>query len=154
MGLHYNVPESQLSDPAVREHRIRVWWTAYSFDRMWAAKLGHPVAVQDHFIEVDFPSDPKLTTPSDDFADAAYLVASLQLARLSGRIVHSIYDRRSKDTSLAQRVQEALRDLRAWVEELPSHLHIDSTDDSDARPKPVSLHLYFNQVSSVSYHLL
>ncbi|KAI6914301.1 hypothetical protein KC318_g585 [Hortaea werneckii] len=32
MGLHLNVPPSLLPDPVAREHRICVWWTAYTFD--------------------------------------------------------------------------------------------------------------------------
>lgn len=142
MGLHLNVPESQLRDAAAREHRNRVWWTAYSFDRMWASRLGHPVAIQDSDIEVDFPSN----TPSDDFADSAYFIASIRLARLAGRVINSIYTRRPQQKTLSQRVQEALRDLRTFVEELPPHLHIEPTDGPEPSPKPLSLHLYFNQV--------
>ncbi|KAI8722716.1 Zn(2)-C6 fungal-type domain-containing protein [Fusarium sp. LHS14.1] len=150
MGLHLNVPESQLRDAAAREHRNRVWWTAYSFDRMWASRLGHPVAIQDNDIEVDFPSDPVLDPPSDDFADSAYFIASIRLARLAWRVINSIYTRRPQQKTLSQRVQEALRDLRTFVEELPPHLHIESTDGPEPSPKPLSLHLYFNQVAITS----
>ncbi|KAH7126141.1 fungal-specific transcription factor domain-containing protein [Dactylonectria macrodidyma] len=146
MGLHLNVPESQLSDPSVREHRNRVWWTAFTFDRMWASRLGHPVAIQEEFIEVDLPKDLGPGNDSDDFKDAAYLIASLQLARLAGRISYSIYSRNPQETSLSQRVQEALKSLRNWVEELPAHLHLDPKDSTaEPSPKPLSLHLYFNQ---------
>lgn len=146
MGLHLNVPESQLRDPAVREHRNRVWWTAYSFDRMWASRLGHPVAIQDEFIEVDLPTNPVLGGCHDDFMDSSYINANIRLARLAGRIGYSIYSRAAQQTSLSQRVQEALKDLRNWVEELPAHLHIESKDsNADPSPKPLSLHLYFNQ---------
>lgn len=114
---------------------------------MWASRLGHPVAIQDEFIEVDLPSDPVLASNQDDFKDAAYLVASVRLARLAGRIGYSIYNRNPQETSLSQRVQEALKDLRNWVEELPDHLHIDPKDyNVEPSPKPLSLHLYFNQV--------
>ncbi|KAJ3954945.1 hypothetical protein N0V92_008530 [Colletotrichum tropicale] len=83
MGLHLNVPESQLRDVAAREHRNRVFWTAYIFDRMWASKLGHPVCVQDVDIEVDLPSNPTVDESiADDFADASYFVASVKLARV------------------------------------------------------------------------
>lgn len=147
MGLHLNVPESQLRDAAAREHRVRVWWTAYIFDRMWAAKLGHPVAVQDIDIEVDLPSNPAVDeSVADDFADASYFVASVKLARLLGRVVPSIYRRRAQQTSLSHRVQEALKELRAWSGELPPQLHIDFKPTSERTPKPISLHLNFNQV--------
>src|SRR5688572_24726671 len=58
MGLHLNIPAAQLSDPVQREHRNRVWWTAYIFDRMWATKLGCPPAIQDEDVKVDLPSTP------------------------------------------------------------------------------------------------
>ncbi|KAK1634526.1 fungal-specific transcription factor domain-containing protein [Colletotrichum phormii] len=146
MGLHLNVPESQLRDAAAREHRVRVWWTAYIFDRMWAAKLSHPVAVQDIDIEVDLPSNPVVDDNiADDFADASYFVASVKLAGLLGKVVPSIYRRRAQDTSLSHRVQEALKDLRGWSAELPPQLHIDSKPTSERMPKPISLHLNFNQ---------
>ncbi|EWZ38918.1 hypothetical protein FOCG_08754 [Fusarium oxysporum f. sp. radicis-lycopersici 26381] len=147
MGLHLNVPESQLRDTGAREHRNRVWWTAYSFDRMWASRLGHPVAIQDDDIEVDLPTDPVLDTPSDDFADSSYFIAGLRLARLAAKVINAIYTRRPQQKTLSQRVQEALRDLRAFVEELPPHLHIEPTDAPEPSPKPLSLHLYFNQVA-------
>ncbi|KAF5532490.1 positive activator of transcription [Fusarium napiforme] len=147
MGLHLNVPESQLRDAGAREHRNRVWWTAYSFDRMWASRLGHPVTIQDDDIEVDLPTDPVLDTPSDDFADSSYFIAGLRLARLAAKVINAIYTRRPQQKTLSQRVQEALRDLRAFVEELPPHLHIEPTDAPEPSPKPLSLHLYFNQVA-------
>ena len=149
MGLHLNVPESQLSDAGAREHRTRVWWTAYIFDRMWASKLGHPVSVRDDVIEVDLPSNPIVESGTSDFRDCAYFVASVRLARLSGRIVHSIYSRKVEQKSLSQRVQEALKDLRQFVQDLPSHLHIESSDAPEPSPKPISLslNLCFNQVS-------
>ncbi|KAJ0307877.1 hypothetical protein COL516b_003849 [Colletotrichum fioriniae] len=146
MGLHLNVPETQLRDAAAREHRVRVWWTAYIFDRMWAAKLSHPVAVQDIDIEVNLPSNPVVDDNiADDFADASYFVASVKLAGLLGKVVPSIYRRRLQDTSLSHRVQEALKDLRGWSAELPPELHIDSKPTSERMPKPISLHLNFNQ---------
>ncbi|KAF5660121.1 transcription activator [Fusarium heterosporum] len=147
MGLHLNVPESQLRDAGAREHRNRVWWTAYSFDRMWASRLGHPVAIRNEDIEVDLPTDPVLDVPSDDFGDSSYFIASIRLAQLAARVINSIYTRKPQQKTLSQRVQEALKDLRAFVEELPPHLHIEPTDAPEPSPKPLSLHLYFNQIA-------
>ncbi|KAG8356141.1 hypothetical protein FVEN_g6006 [Fusarium venenatum] len=147
MGLNLNVPESQLRDAGAREHRNRVWWTAYSFDRMWASRLGHPVAIREDEIQVDLPTDPVLEIPSDDFGDSSYFIASIRLASLAAKVINSIYTRRPQQKTLSQRVQEALKDLRAFVEELPAHLHIEPTDAPEPSPKPLSLHLYFNQVA-------
>ncbi|KAI7921385.1 hypothetical protein M0657_006096 [Pyricularia oryzae] len=151
MGLHLNVPPSQLEDPAIREHRVRVWWTAYHFDRLCASNLGTPYAIDTEEVQVDLPADrPELegTPAAGDFADAAYITARVKLTRVLGRIVLSIYGRRTHRESLSHRVQQALKDLSAWVEELPAHLHIDAKGSgaSELVPKPISLRLSLNQV--------
>jgi proline utilization trans-activator len=145
MGLHLNVPEPLLTDPATREHRIRVWWTAYTFDRMWATKLGYPVAIQDSDIDLDLPSNKLLDR---DFEDSAYSVAMIELARISGRITHSVYGKSSQQASLSQRVHDSLSALRKWLKDLPSTLQMDPTRDNMADQKAESLHLLFNQVRS------
>ncbi|KAF9878591.1 C6 transcription factor [Colletotrichum karsti] len=147
MGLHLNIPESQLRDPDLREHRKRLFWTTYVFDRIWASKLGHPSAIQDSDIGVDLPSEPVVgQTFAADFDDTSYHIASLRLAALVTKTVRSIYGQRNQgEATLSTRVQQALKDLRAWVEDLPTHLQIDNPE-SQTGPKPISLHLSFNQL--------
>lgn len=143
MGLHLNVPEPLLADPAAREHRIRVWWTAYTFDRMWATKLGYPVAILDSDIDLDLPSN-KLS--HGDFADCEYSVSMIGLARISGRILDSIYGKISEKTALSQRVHDSLSALRQWLKDLPPSLQMDPARYNMAEQKAESLHLLFNQV--------
>ncbi|KZL70569.1 fungal specific transcription factor, partial [Colletotrichum incanum] len=144
MGLHLNIPESQLRDPDLREHRKRLFWTTYIFDRIWASKLGHPTAIQDSDIGIDLPSEPIAGQRcGDDFDDTAYHIASLRLAALVTKTVRSIYGQRNQgEATLSTRVQQALKDLRAWVEDLPSHLQVENAGTG---PKWISLHLSFNQ---------
>lgn len=151
MGLHLSVPEHQLSDRGAREHRHRIWWTAYICDRMWASKLGQPASILDDDIEVDLPSSEGLTGPqARDFGDPDYIIASIRLARLATHIIASIYKRKGQHGAFSQRVQQALRNLRSWVEELPSHLQLDTEESLQAKSKPIIyLHLSFNQVSPV-----
>ncbi|KAL2837347.1 fungal-specific transcription factor domain-containing protein [Aspergillus pseudoustus] len=147
MGLHLNIPVSQLSDACEREHRNRVWWTAYCFDRMWAAKLGYPTAIRDDEIEVDLPSNPIIEERSpSDFPDRDYFVARIGLSRLSGRIVHSIYGKPSPQPAFSLRVHEAFRDLRHWLEDLPVSLQIDPKHEGEMDPRARSLHLLFHQL--------
>ncbi|KAK1975138.1 fungal-specific transcription factor domain-containing protein [Colletotrichum cereale] len=144
MGLHLNIPESQLRDPDLREHRKRLFWTTYIFDRVWASKLGHPTAIQDSDIGIDLPSEPIASQRfGQDFGDTAYHIASLRLAALVTKTVRSIYGQRNQgEATLSTRVQQALKDLRSWVEDLPSHLQIDNAGTG---PTSISLHLSFNQ---------
>ncbi len=151
IGLHLNVPESQLGDVVVREHRNRLWWTCYILDRMCALNLGNPVAVPDDVIDVDLPMQLK-HPDSADFADADYYIARIRLAQLYGRIVQSIYVRKThrspQEAMLAQRVQVCLKDLHEWGENLPSHLRFSPDDMINLKSDTVSLHLSFNQASS------
>ncbi|EKG22123.1 Transcription factor fungi [Macrophomina phaseolina MS6] len=147
MGLHLSVPEYQLRDRGAREHRHRIWWTAYIFDRLWASKLGQPASIQDDDIDVDYPSNEGLTGPqSKDFGDPDYIIANIRLARLATHIISSIYKRKGQHGVFSQRVQQALRDLRSFVEELPSHLQLETDDSMPMKTKAiVYLHLSFNQ---------
>ncbi|KAF4538390.1 uncharacterized protein LTHEOB_10736 [Lasiodiplodia theobromae] len=120
---------------------------AYICDRMWASKLGQPASILDDDIEVDLPSSEGLTGPqARDFGDPDYIIASIRLARLATHIIASIYKRKGQHGAFSQRVQQALRNLRSWVEELPSHLQLDTEESLQAKSKPIIyLHLSFNQ---------
>lgn len=145
VGLHQNIPEAQLPDRAAREHRVRLFWTAYALERLWASKMGHPVSIQDDDIGVDLPSNEGLSESElPDFLDAEYMNAFVRLSRLSKHIISSIYSRKATNVAFSQRVQTALKDLRAWVEGLPKHLQIPPGAQLLKRPTKW-LHLSFNQ---------
>ncbi|KAH7490962.1 hypothetical protein FOMA001_g3877 [Fusarium oxysporum f. sp. matthiolae] len=147
LGLHLNAPQHQLNRE-VQEHRNRVWWTAYILDRSWAWMLGKPVSIQDEDIGVALPSSSMLSTESaaEDFADTAYLTAGIRVANLGAQITASIYSRRTHRTSFSCRVQQALRDLGGWLQELPDPLRtaMDQVPPNAAMPI-ITLYLYFNQ---------
>lgn len=147
MGLHLNVPETLLPERALREHRVRIWWTAYTLEYFLAAKMGHPVSVQDDDITVDMPSDTGLEEHKKDFLDAEHLKANIRLARLSRETIISIYGRQIMHVTFSKRVQNALRNLRSWVEELPKHLQIGTEDTIETLSRSIRwLHLSFSQV--------
>lgn len=146
MGLHLKVPPTILPDLAAREHRNRVWWTAYTFDRMWSAKLGFPPAISDNEMKVELPSNPHEQIDTADFPDRSYFVARITLAKLTSRTMNLIYGYDSQAKSLSERVQSAFRDLRAWMDELPESLKVDSSIPSKSDPRACSLQLLFNQV--------
>lgn len=149
--MHLNIPESLLRDRAAREHRNRIWWTAYIFDRTWSSKLGHPVSVHDNDFNVDPPSADGLTA-DDDFGDYEYALQNIELARLTGRIVPLLYGRRKQTKPFSQRVQQALTELTKWVENLPGHLQLHRGDKEMTIPSNmIYLHLTFNQVRSLVF---
>lgn len=151
MGLHLEVPPAAIPDAITREHRRRVWWTAYTFDRMWSAKLGFPHAISDSVIEADLPSNISENDDQEDIPDCSYLVAMIGLARLTSQIMSSVYSSASQKTSLSQRVQSALKDLRKWKDELPESLAVNNMDLAASDLRACYLQLMFNQVGILGF---
>lgn len=146
MGMHLNVPDSVPLDPVAREHRHRVWWTAYIYDRMWSTILGYPHATSDEAIKVDLPADIDDFGNSGNFSERAHFVARISLSRLSAHVVRSIYGPAVQETPLSSRVQSVFTDLRKWLEDLPAFLKIDTGRMVPVDPRASSLQLMFNQV--------
>jgi hypothetical protein len=151
IGLHLNVPESQLPDPRIREHRKRLFWTAFVLDRIFAAKLNHPPAIQDEDIDLDLPSEVPTSTPSDSFGDAEYHIANVTLARLLSSVIRSVYNvkKQAEGTcaDVLSRAQACLNDLQSWYEALPRRFQIEEKSlDEHHELQIVSLHLRFYQV--------
>ncbi|KAK1720413.1 fungal-specific transcription factor domain-containing protein, partial [Colletotrichum acutatum] len=150
IGLHLNIPESQLPDPMVRRHRKSLFWTAYIIDRLYAANLNHPPAIQDDDIGVDLPCEPSTSSSADSRGDSDYHVADIRLAGLLTSIIRSVYSVRTQAegtcANLSSRVQGCLKDLQSWFEILPRPLQIgDKSLNEPHDHKVVSLHLRFYQ---------
>ncbi|KAK7699629.1 hypothetical protein SLS64_011583 [Diaporthe eres] len=141
------------SEPTIqiREHRKRLFWTAFVLDRIFASKLNHPPAIQDDDIDLDLPSEIPTPTPSDSFGDAEYHVANVTLARLLSSIIRSVYSVRKQAegtcADVSSRAQACLNDLQSWYEALPRRFQIDDKSlDDHHELQIVSLHLRFYQV--------
>ncbi|RAH77774.1 hypothetical protein BO86DRAFT_205995 [Aspergillus japonicus CBS 114.51] len=142
VGLNHNISVTQCPDPIAREHRVRLWWTIYIFDRSWSLKLGLPVQINDEAIHVDLPTNLDSTTYHDEFVDSSYKVAFVRLARISSTIMRTIYSRSNFSETFLQREQKILLALQQWTQSLPDHLHLQTT-----RHNPrctILIHLQFN----------
>ena len=158
LGLHIEISDAQLKDPALREHRCRLWWTAFRFDRLWAGRVGIPPAIPDDSVEIRLPSSEGLPIDSEsDFRDAEFLAMGVRLARILSRAVNTLYVWKRQQTSFSERVQAAVRSLRDWAEDLPEHLklrpgeslpphvqymHLSFIQSVIVVTRPVLLHLY------------
>lgn len=112
--------------------------------------LGKPVSIPDEDIDVSFPSDSQFSSQSvpEDFADTDYFIASILLARVGARITASTYSRRPQQTTFSDRVQQGLRALDDWLQELPAPLRVTISQVQPNAPMHIiTLYLYFNQVS-------
>ncbi|EEU37830.1 uncharacterized protein NECHADRAFT_88291 [Fusarium vanettenii 77-13-4] len=145
MGLNFNIPETHLHDGAAREHLIRVWWTSYLLDHTCAAINGQMVSIQDYDVCVSFPSSDGLNpNEMSEFANPHYMSARVELVRILSKIIKSLYGRANQSESFLQRVQNALKGLKSWLQRLPEPLRMNQAVAGDSGAVR-SLHLFFNQ---------
>lgn len=146
LGLHIDISETQLKDRSLREHRCRLFWSAYRMDRAWCSKVGWPPAIPDECVEMPLPSDSAVPEDAkDDFTEAAYMVSAIKLARMNNHAVNTLYVRKRQATSFSERVQVAVRALRSWLDDLPDHLRVGPADTSP----PVEAHVLYQHLA---YH--
>ncbi|KAL4967844.1 transcription factor domain-containing protein [Aspergillus stella-maris] len=150
LGLHRASPdETQSSMSSVeREHRVRLWWTVYVFDRMTCSRLGQPVAIKDEDIDVEMPSmEPIVVDNQRKLDKPEHLIAHIGLARITGLIMSDIYGPSTKDGAgrgkLVQNVRAILQKLRAWDSEIPDSLRWNQ--EAGILRSVASLQLHFNQ---------
>ena len=152
LGLHIEISEAQLQDRQLREHRCRLWWTAYCFDRMWASKIGWPPSIQDPSIEIGLPSDNGLPAEAEaDLHDAEHITFVVRLTQLTNNAVGSLYVRKRQPTSFSERVQTAVKAVSDCANDLPPRLQLRPEDSGVPNERHVLyMHLSFNQVSDVA----
>ena len=143
LGLHHDIPESQCPDPIDRQHRIRLWWGIYVFDRMYGSKVGYPIQIADDDIFVEMPSDTPTEDRDEQFSDTQFLIASIDLARITGHVIEKLYSRKKQPDSFLQREQKLLIALKQWSQGLPPHIRLNR--DGYVPKNVVSLHLQLNQ---------
>ncbi|KAF4125407.1 hypothetical protein GMORB2_4247 [Geosmithia morbida] len=146
LGLHRRILDGHNLSLTEREHRIRLWWTVYVFERSTCSKLGQPLTIQDTEIDVEMPSgDPSSGAPKHELGLAEHLTAHVNLARITGLIMTDIYS----PASVANRdkfvpsTRSILQRLRRWDAEAPASLRW-RPEGRDPRPV-ASLQLFFNQ---------
>ncbi|RSM12340.1 hypothetical protein CEP52_002557 [Fusarium oligoseptatum] len=144
LKLHRNLSEGSDLSAVDREHRIRLWWTVYIFDRSTSSRLSLPATIQDRDIDVDPPTSDGLASDVQDvLGPPAHLIAHLNLARITGCIMQDIYGLSSKENAanFVQNVRAILQRLTKWDAHVPSSLRWSQS----ANRSVASLHLHFNQ---------
>ncbi|KAJ5180891.1 hypothetical protein N7492_004101 [Penicillium capsulatum] len=143
VGLNHDIPEYQCPNPVDRQHRIRLRWAIYVYDRVDGSKVGWPIQIADDDISVELPSTVPGGIHDDQFSDTSYLLASIELAQITGQVAEKVYSRKKQSGSFLQREQKVLIALKQWAQGLPQHLRLHRE-----RPVPkhvISWHLQFHQ---------
>lgn len=148
LGLHRRVTSGSILSPTEREHRNRLWWTVYIFDRSTCTKLGQPLTIQDADIDVEMPSSDMSGLENQTqtkLGPPDHLIAYINLAQITGHIMRDIYAPSSKSSGsrFVQNVRAILQELKKWDAHVPVNLRWKA---EGGVPRPVaSLQLHFNQ---------
>ncbi|KAJ0350480.1 hypothetical protein COL26b_010413 [Colletotrichum chrysophilum] len=95
-------------------HLNRLWWTVYMQERRLAAATGNPSGISDDVIEIDMPID------SPGFPPALPLRTNIKIARVTGRILSTIYGPGNHpEDSFVPSVQEIVQSLYWIAKEIP-----------------------------------
>ncbi|KAL2882204.1 hypothetical protein SGCOL_002472 [Colletotrichum sp. CLE4] len=95
-------------------HLNRLWWTVYMQERRLAAATGNPAGILDDVIEIDMPTD------SPGFPPALPLRTNIKIARVTGRILSTIYGPGNHpEETFVPNVQEIVQSLYWIAKEIP-----------------------------------
>ncbi|KAK7209495.1 hypothetical protein V2G26_016673 [Clonostachys chloroleuca] len=144
LGLHRELP-AQLASPFEHEHRRRVWWTVYAFDRLCSLKLGHPTMIRDEDISVNLPSHNNLSSDElEDLPNPKQILSSISMARIAGSILQDLYQPRSRFAILPN-VQKILAQLKDFIQSLPDELSLTKIASTACPGRALaSLHVHCN----------
>lgn len=127
--------------PIEQEHRVRLWWTVYIFDRSTSSRLGLPLSIRDDDIDIQMPQE-----NVEQLGSAEQLIANIELSRITGCIVRDMNgpsSRTNSAKSLIHNMRTNLKKLQTWDAQLPPSLRLGQAPNL---PRPAaSLQLHFNQ---------
>ncbi|KAK2031066.1 hypothetical protein LX32DRAFT_662090 [Colletotrichum zoysiae] len=104
-------------------HLNRLWWTVYMQERRLAAATGNPSGILDEAIEVDMPKD------SPGFSPALPLGTNIKIARVTGRILQTIYGPGTHpEETFVPNVQGIVQSLYWIAKEIPGELSASTSD--------------------------
>lgn len=122
------------------EHRRRIWWTVYMYERMLSSKAGLPLSFADDSVSTELPYDFNLDLddfPRDEndvrgyymFPSSDYINNCVTITQINAVILSSLYTKQPTANILPV-VSDLVQRLFRWKSALPEFLRVDfSTDE-------------------------
>lgn len=117
------------------EHRRRIWWTVYMYERMLSSKAGLPLSFADDSVSTELPFDFKINLddfPRDAndvrgyyiFPSAEYINNCVTITQINAIILSSLYTKQPTANILPV-VSDLVQRLFKWKNSLPDFLRVD-----------------------------
>lgn len=122
------------------EHRRRIWWTVYMYERMLSSKAGLPLSFADDSVSTELPYDFNVDLddfPRDEndvrgyyvFPSSDYINNCVTITQINAVILSSLYTKQPTANILPV-VSDLVQRLFRWKNALPEFLCVDfSTDE-------------------------
>ncbi|GAA5850111.1 hypothetical protein JCM8547_001015 [Rhodosporidiobolus lusitaniae] len=126
LGLHRKVPpvQARRMSPYILQLRRRIFWAAYTLDRMMAMSLGRPASISDHDIDIELPLDVDCVSsnfdPESKPAGPTSMSSSIhfiKLMRIESLIQKQAY---RVDQPVTERPEPLLKMMDDWEESIPA----------------------------------
>lgn len=138
LGWHVDAEMNSLNTFEL-EHRRRLWWTVYMYERMLSSKAGLPLSFTDDSISTELPKDIDMTLtdfPKDAkdvrgyyiFPSAEYINNCVTITQINAIILSHLYTKQPTINILPV-VSDLVHRLINWKNQLPEFLKIDFQND-------------------------
>ncbi|KAI5960117.1 PUT3 [Candida pseudojiufengensis] len=138
LGWHVDAEKENLNRFEL-EHRRRIWWTVYMYERMLSSKAGLPLSFADDSVSTDLPMDFKIELtnyPKNEndvrnfyiFPPADYINNCVTITQINAVILSSLYTKQPSYNILPI-VSDLVQRLILWKNSLPNYLNVDYSID-------------------------
>lgn len=130
-GMHVDAQRDTLTRFEL-EHRRRLWWTVYMFERMLSSKAGLPLSFTDNTISTELPGDFDMSRPPPGcehyiFPEAEYIINCVKIVQINAQILNRLYQRQP-NTNILAALKGVVKQLLQWRNRLPSFLQVNFTE--------------------------
>lgn len=128
LGMHVDAEKENVSRYEL-EHRRRLWWTVYMYERMLSSKAGLPLSLNDNSIATELPDDFDMFNPPPGcehyiFPEAEYITNCVKITQINAKILSCLYQKQP-DSNILPVLAELVGQLIEWKKELPDFLRQD-----------------------------
>lgn len=135
LGWHVDAEKGLLNKYEL-EHRRRVWWTVYMYERMLSSKAGLPLSFTDDSVSTELPQNLGLSDHGDGknvtdlyiFPPAEYINNCVLITQINAIILSSLYTKQPT-VNILPVVSELVHKLLNWKSALPEFLQVNYGDD-------------------------
>lgn len=127
LGCHVDINKDSVNRFEL-EHKRRLFWTVYMYERMILTKQGLPLTFSNDEITTEFPGDFDMSSPPMNcenyiFPESEFISNCVRITQINSEILKKLYTKDSKN--VLSSIQKLVIKLFKWKRTLPEDLFCD-----------------------------